>query len=120
MCPTLEWSSEPKTSAFLLKTNHAFGIGKERNLAGQYPLQKDASMTKQSKRATLAAAMLLACLVFAQAARADEGMWTFDNFPSKTVGAKYGFTPAQAWLDHVRLSSLPIAGGCSAAFISPQ
>ncbi len=77
-------------------------------------------MTKQSKRATLAAAMLLACLVFAQAARADEGMWTFDNFPSKTVGAKYGFAPAQAWLDHVRLSSLRIAGGCSASFISPQ
>jgi hypothetical protein len=47
-------------------------------------------------------------------------MWTFDNFPSKTVGTKYGFTPSQDWLDHVRLSSLRIAGGCSASFISPQ
>ena len=52
--------------------------------------------------------------------QADEGMWTFDNFPSKTVAAKYGFSPSQAWLDHVRLSSLRIAGGCSASFISPQ
>jgi hypothetical protein len=52
--------------------------------------------------------------------RAEEGMWTFDNFPSKTVGTKYGFTPSQAWLDHVRLSSLRIAGGCSASFISPE
>jgi Peptidase S46 len=54
------------------------------------------------------------------AVRAEEGMWTFDNFPSKKVEAKYGFMPAQAWLDHVRLSSLRIAGGCSASFISPN
>ena len=53
-------------------------------------------------------------------AQADEGMWTFDNFPSKTVSAKYGFMPSQEWLDHVRLASLRIAGGCSASFISPQ
>ena len=51
---------------------------------------------------------------------ADEGMWTFDNFPSRTVGQKYGFTPSQQWLDHVRLSSLRIAQGCSASFISPH
>ena len=74
----------------------------------------------QSKLATLVAGVLLLCLLFAQVALADEGMWTFDNFPSKTVGTKYGFTPSQAWLDHVRLSSLRIAGGCSASFISPQ
>ncbi|MGO9168374.1 MAG: S46 family peptidase, partial [Candidatus Sulfotelmatobacter sp.] len=74
----------------------------------------------QSKLATPVAGVLLLCLLFAQVALADEGMWTFDNFPSKTVGTKYGFTPSQAWLDHVRLSSLRIAGGCSASFISPQ
>ena len=78
-------------------------------------------MTKmESKLTTLFAGVLLLCLVFAQAAQADEGMWTFDNFPSKTVGTKYGFTPSREWLDHVRLSSLRIAGGCSASFISPQ
>jgi hypothetical protein len=47
-------------------------------------------------------------------------MWTFDSFPSKTVGTKYGFTPSQEWLDQVRMSSLRIAGGCSASFISPN
>jgi Peptidase S46 len=52
--------------------------------------------------------------------RADEGMWTFNNFPSRTVGEKYGFTPNQAWLDHVRDASLRIAEGCSASFISPH
>ncbi len=29
---------------------------------------------------------------FATAAKADEGMWTFDNFPSAAVNAKYGST----------------------------
>ncbi len=74
----------------------------------------------ESKLARLVAGVLLLSLGLAQAARADEGMWTFDKFPSSTVGKKYGFTPSQEWLDHVRLSSLRIAGGCSASFISPQ
>ena len=69
--------------------------------------------------ATLAAAALV-FVAFGKAAQADEGMWTFDNFPSKTVGVKYGFAPSPDWLNHVRLSSLRIAGGCSASFISPQ
>lgn len=73
-----------------------------------------------SKRATTLAALLVVCLAFTLLAQAEDGMWTFDNFPSKTVGTKYGFTPSQDWLDHVRLSSLRIAGGCSASFISPQ
>jgi hypothetical protein len=74
----------------------------------------------KSRLATLVANVLLGGLVFAQAARADEGMWTFDNFPSQTVGSKYRFTPSQKWLDHVRLASLRIAGGCSASFVSPN
>jgi hypothetical protein len=73
-----------------------------------------------SKCASLVAGLLLACLTLTQSMSAEEGMWTFDNFPSKTVAAKYGFTPSQSWLDHVRLSSLRIAAGCSASFISPQ
>ncbi|MGA2002680.1 MAG: S46 family peptidase [Terriglobales bacterium] len=75
--------------------------------------------TIQSKRAIAIAGLIVMCLALTQA-RAEEGMWTFDNFPSKTVAAKYGFTPSQKWLDHVRLSSLRIAGGCSASFISPE
>ncbi|HTX02371.1 MAG TPA: S46 family peptidase [Candidatus Acidoferrales bacterium] len=72
-------------------------------------------------RFTLAA--VLCAFVFAtlpRGARADEGMWTFDNFPSAKVAATYGFSPSPAWLDHVRLSSLRIAEGCSASFISPH
>lgn len=56
----------------------------------------------------------------ASAAFADEGMWTYDNFPSAKVMSAYGFAPSVAFLDHLRKSSVRIAGGCSASFISPQ
>jgi V8-like Glu-specific endopeptidase len=49
---------------------------------------------------------------------ADEGMWTFNNFPSDKVEQAYGFRPGQAWLDHIRLASVRIAGGCSASLVS--
>jgi len=51
---------------------------------------------------------------------ADEGMWTFDNFPAAKVRQAYGTAPSPAFLDHVRRSALRIAGGCSASFISPE
>ncbi len=51
---------------------------------------------------------------------ADEGMWTFDNFPAAKVKQAYGVAPTPAFLDHVRRSALRIAGGCSASFISPD
>lgn len=65
---------------------------------------------------------LIAALFFVLGtnACADEGMWTLDHFPSHTVGSKYRFAPSQAWLDHVRSSTLRIAGGCSASFVSPN
>jgi hypothetical protein len=113
----LEWNNQPMAANGGGRGVRSWLEARNRNI----PVQKDPIMTKlESKLATLVAAVLLVCLAFAQAAQAEEGMWTFDNFPSKTVGAKYGFTPSQAWLDHVRLSSLRIAGGCSASFISPQ
>ncbi|HEX3462546.1 MAG TPA: S46 family peptidase [Candidatus Elarobacter sp.] len=55
----------------------------------------------------------------ASSSSADEGMWTFDNFPSAKVKQAYGFAPSRAWLDHVRLASLR-APGCSASFVSPD
>src|SRR5678816_1847310 len=51
---------------------------------------------------------------------AGEGMWTFDNPPLKLLQEKYGFTPTQAWLDHVRLSSVRLNDGGSGSFISPN
>ena len=52
-------------------------------------------------------------------AKADEGMWTFDNFPIQTVNDKYGTHIDQAWLDHVRNSAVRI-NGCSASLVSGE
>lgn len=51
---------------------------------------------------------------------ADEGMWTFDNPPAKQLRARYGFTPSQEWLDHVRLASVRFNDGGSGSFVSPR
>ena len=59
---------------------------------------------------------LLAVSLVAPALRAEEGMWTFDNLPTKAIQAKYGWAPDQAWLDHVRLSSLRFPGA-SGSFV---
>jgi Peptidase S46 len=59
-----------------------------------------------------------ALLLIAGSARADEGMWTFDNFPSSKVKERYGFAPDKAWLDHVEKSAVRLASGCSASFVS--
>jgi hypothetical protein len=53
-------------------------------------------------------------------ARADEGMWTFDNPPLKLLQQKYGFSPTQAWLDHLRLSCVRLNDGGSGSFVSPH
>src|SRR5471030_1996681 len=58
--------------------------------------------------------------VLAGVARADEGLWTFDNFPSQAVKAKYGVTIDQAWLDHVRGATARLSTGCSSSIVSAQ
>lgn len=65
----------------------------------------------------LPAALLLAS---ASVIHAEEGMWTFDNPPLKQLAAKYDFHPTQAWLDHLRLSSVRLNDGGSGSFVSPD
>jgi hypothetical protein len=60
-----------------------------------------------------------ALLIFT-ALRGEEGMWTFDNPPVKQIQDQYGFTITQAWLDHVRLSSVRLNDGGSGSFVSPN
>jgi hypothetical protein len=57
-------------------------------------------------------------LALATLASADEGMWLYNAFPKDKVKAKYGFEPTQAWLDHVRLSSVRFNNGGSGSFVS--
>ena len=70
-------------------------------------------------RRTAICALLFASLALPQA-KADEGMWLLDNFPSAEVEKLYGFHPSQKWLDRARLSSVRLAQGCSASFVSPR
>jgi hypothetical protein len=62
----------------------------------------------------------IAALCSLGSALADEGMWTYDNFPSATVKAKYGVTIDKAWLDHVREGSARLSTGCSASIVSGE
>jgi hypothetical protein len=48
---------------------------------------------------------------------ADEGLWLFSQFPKDQVKKKYGFEVTDAFLDHLRLSSVRI--GASGSFVSP-
>ncbi len=60
----------------------------------------------------------LAVLFAGSALRADEGMWLYSAPPRAQIKAKYGFDLTDAWLDHVRLSSVRFNSGGSASFVS--
>ena len=60
----------------------------------------------------------LAALCVGTAARADEGMWLYSAPPRAQIKAKYGFDLTDAWLDHVRLSSVRFNSGGSGSFVS--
>ncbi|WP_294196268.1 S46 family peptidase [uncultured Sphingomonas sp.] len=65
-------------------------------------------------------ALSLATVLTATPALADEGMWTFDGFPTARMKAAYGWAPDQAWLDKVRAAAVRLTGGCSASFVSGE
>ncbi|HEU0310887.1 MAG TPA: S46 family peptidase, partial [Sphingomicrobium sp.] len=69
-------------------------------------------------RASRALAFLTAVSLPLSLAKADEGMWTFDAFPSGKTRGSYGWAPDQAWLDKVRAAAVRLTGGCSASFVS--
>lgn len=69
---------------------------------------------------TLVAALGVSSLALGiGSARAEEGMWTFDNFPIAAANRLLGTNIDQAWLDRVRLSSVRF-GGCSAGLVSGE
>ena len=67
----------------------------------------------------VSALALSAALAATSNAAAEEGMWTFDNFPIARANATLGTNIDQAWLDRVRLSSVKF-GGCSAGIVSAE
>ena len=57
-------------------------------------------------------------LMVVTAARADEGMWLFNNPPRKILKERYNFEPTDAWLEHLQKSSVRFNSGGSGSFIS--
>src|SRR2546426_3529808 len=53
-------------------------------------------------------------------ARADEGMWTFNNVPRAEIKKRYGFEVTDAWLKKVQLASVRFNNGGSGSFVSPN
>src|SRR5213079_1399514 len=54
------------------------------------------------------------------AARADEGMWPFNNIPRAEIKKKYGFDVTDGWLKKVQLASVRFNNGGSGSFVSPN
>jgi hypothetical protein len=68
----------------------------------------------QGRRLLAAAALAGFCMN----AHADEGMWLFNNTPKKLLKEKHGFDATDAWLDHLRMSSVRFNTGGSGSFVS--
>jgi Peptidase S46 len=60
--------------------------------------------------------LLAACAIFLPA-HAEEGMWTFDDFPAAVIKRSFGVDITPLWLEHVRLSTLRLTN-CTASFVS--
>lgn len=65
-----------------------------------------------------ALACAVALFAMSSATYADEGMWTFDNFPKQLAGEKLGVEVTDQWLDKVRLATTRLESGCTGSFIS--
>ncbi len=53
-------------------------------------------------------------------AGADEGMWTFQNFPKAKVQQAYGVAIDDPWLNRVQRSITRHESGCTGSFVSPD
>jgi V8-like Glu-specific endopeptidase len=63
--------------------------------------------------------MILIFVLLAMPAFADEGMWTYHDFPQALVKKQYGADITPAWLDKVRTATVRLSG-CTASFVSPE
>ncbi|MGB9180071.1 MAG: S46 family peptidase, partial [Pyrinomonadaceae bacterium] len=75
-------------------------------------------MMRLRKLLCMAMIALFVAPAFLQTARADEGMWTFNNVPRAEIKRKYGFEVTDAWLKKVQLASVRFNNGGSGSFVS--
>jgi hypothetical protein len=62
----------------------------------------------------------LALAMLTDSSDADEGMWLFNNPPSKLLKRKYDFEPSAEWLLHLQRAAARFNDGGSGSFISPD
>src|SRR5258708_10948600 len=62
--------------------------------------------------------LLALCALCVPLSRADEGMWLFNNPPTKILQDKYHFQPTAAWLDHLQKASVRFNSGGAGSFVS--
>jgi hypothetical protein len=70
------------------------------------------------KRIACSSTLLLLHLVLVLAARADEGMWLFNQAPRELLRSRYQFEATDAWLEHLQKASIRFNSGGSGSFIS--
>ena len=63
-------------------------------------------------------AVITIFLLASPVARADEGMWLFNNPPQKLLKEKYDFVPTDEWLAHLQRSAVRFNNGGSGSFVS--
>src|SRR6184192_393663 len=71
----------------------------------------------------LTSALLCALFVLSSLgslARADVGMWPFNNVPKTEIKKRYGFDVTDEWLKKVQLASVRFNSGGSGSFVSPN
>lgn len=52
--------------------------------------------------------------------KADEGMWLFNEPPTKILKEKYNFDASNAWLEHLQKASVRFNNGGSGSLVSPN
>lgn len=65
-------------------------------------------------------AALTPMLLAASAARADEGMWPFDQVPAARIQKEHGFAPTPEFLAKLQAASVRLSSGGSGSFVSPK
>jgi hypothetical protein len=67
---------------------------------------------------SLVPTLAMATTAGASLARADEGMWLFNNPPLQQLKAKYHFEPTPQWLEHLQKAGVRFNSGGSGSFVS--
>lgn len=70
------------------------------------------------RRSGTAIAALCTLMFTSSLVHSDEGMWLFNNPPTRILRERYNFEPTAQWLEHLQRSSVRFNSGGSGSFVS--